>query len=35
MKIKNLEPLKERIQILEVMERYLDLYKVGASFKAC
>ncbi|WQV85508.1 DNA primase [Helicobacter pylori] len=35
MKITNLDPLKERIQILEVIERYLDLYKVGANFKAC
>lgn len=35
MKIVNLQPLKERIQIMEVLERYLDLYKVGASFKAC
>ncbi len=34
MKITNLQPLKERIQILEVLERYIDLYKVGASFKA-
>ncbi len=34
MKIKNLQPLKDRIQILEVLERYIDLYKVGASFKA-
>ncbi len=35
MKITNLDPLKERIQIMEVLERYIDLYKVGASFKAC
>lgn len=35
MKITNLEPLKERIQIVEVLERYLDLYKTGANFKAC
>ncbi|MGN8502378.1 DNA primase [Helicobacter pylori] len=35
MKIKNLDPLKEQIQILDVIERYLDLYKVGANFKAC
>ncbi|WQW53973.1 DNA primase [Helicobacter pylori] len=35
MKITNLEPLKERIQIVEVLERYLDLYKAGANFKAC
>ncbi len=34
MKITNLEPLKEHIQIMEVLERYIDLYKVGASFKA-
>ncbi|GAA9970834.1 hypothetical protein VN0935_15070 [Helicobacter pylori] len=34
MKITNLQPLKERVQIVEVLERYLDLYKVGASFKA-
>ncbi len=34
MKITNLQPLKDRIQILEVLERYIDLYKVGASFKA-
>lgn len=35
MKITNFEPLKERIQIVEVLERYLDLYKAGANFKAC
>ncbi|GAA9258658.1 hypothetical protein TH0127_15210 [Helicobacter pylori] len=35
MKIKNLEPLKDRIQIMEVLERHIDLYKVGANFKAC
>ncbi len=35
MKITNLEPLKERIQVVEVLERYLDLYKAGANFKAC
>ncbi len=34
MKITNLQPLKDRIQILEVLERYIDLYRVGASFKA-
>ncbi|WP_231175962.1 DNA primase [Helicobacter pylori] len=34
MKITNLDPLKERIQIMEVLECYIDLYKVGASFKA-
>ncbi|PDW30723.1 DNA primase [Helicobacter pylori] len=34
MKITNLEPLKERIVIMEVLERYLDLYKAGANFKA-
>ncbi|WRD74778.1 DNA primase [Helicobacter pylori] len=34
MKIKNLQPLKDRIQIMEVLERYIDLFKVGASFKA-
>ncbi|WP_131142531.1 DNA primase [Helicobacter pylori] len=35
MKIKNFEGLKDRIQIMEVLERYIDLYKVGANFKAC
>ncbi len=35
MRITNFEPLKERIQIMEVIERYIDLYKVGANFKAC
>ncbi|EMH27632.1 CHC2 zinc finger domain-containing protein, partial [Helicobacter pylori] len=35
MKITNFEPLKERVQIVEVLERYLDLYKAGANFKAC
>ncbi|MGL2857936.1 CHC2 zinc finger domain-containing protein, partial [Helicobacter pylori] len=35
MKITNLEPLKERIQIVEVLECYLDLYKACANFKAC
>ncbi|RKV15069.1 DNA primase [Helicobacter pylori] len=35
MKIKNFEGLKERIQIMEVLERYIDLYKAGANFKAC
>ncbi|MCQ2878348.1 DNA primase [Helicobacter pylori] len=35
MRITNFEPLKERIQIVEVLERYLDLYKAGANFKAC
>ncbi|WP_231231416.1 DNA primase [Helicobacter pylori] len=34
MKITNLQPLKDRIQIMEVLERCIDLYKVGASFKA-
>ncbi|ANT43111.1 DNA primase [Helicobacter phage Pt1293U] len=34
MKITNFEPLKERIQIVEVLERYMDLYKAGANFKA-
>ncbi len=34
MKITNLQPLKDRIQILEVLECYIDLYRVGASFKA-
>ncbi|WQW15286.1 DNA primase [Helicobacter pylori] len=34
MKIKNFEPLKERIQIMEVLENYIDLYKIGANFKA-
>ncbi|QQW98976.1 DNA primase [Helicobacter pylori] len=35
MKITNLAPLKDRIQIMEVLERYIDLHKVGANFKAC
>ncbi|MFB1280016.1 DNA primase [Helicobacter pylori] len=35
MKIKNFEGLKERIQIMEVLENYIDLYKIGANFKAC
>ncbi|WQT64025.1 DNA primase [Helicobacter pylori] len=35
MKITNFEPLKERIQIMEVLENYIDLYKIGANFKAC
>ncbi|WQT51201.1 DNA primase [Helicobacter pylori] len=35
MRITNLQPLKERIQIMEVLERYIDLFKVGSSFKAC
>ncbi len=35
MRITNLEPLKERIQIVEVLERYIDLYKAGVNFKAC
>ncbi|WP_120911411.1 DNA primase [Helicobacter pylori] len=35
MRITNFEPLKERIQIMEVLERYIDLFKVGANFKAC
>ncbi|WP_100977088.1 DNA primase [Helicobacter pylori] len=35
MKIKNFEVLKERIQIMEVLENYIDLYKIGANFKAC
>ncbi|MGN8445201.1 DNA primase [Helicobacter pylori] len=34
MKIKNFEGLKERIQIMEVLENYIDLYKLGANFKA-
>ncbi len=34
MKITNLQPLKERIQIMEVLENYMDLYKIGANFKA-
>ncbi|WP_367684362.1 DNA primase [Helicobacter pylori] len=34
MKITNFEPLKEHIQIMEVLERYLDFYKIGANFKA-
>ncbi|WRG58754.1 DNA primase [Helicobacter pylori] len=35
MRIINFEPLKERIEIVEVLERYMDLYKAGANFKAC
>ncbi|WP_240652943.1 CHC2 zinc finger domain-containing protein, partial [Helicobacter pylori] len=35
MKIKNFEGLKERIQIMEVLENYIDFYKIGANFKAC
>ncbi|PUD45029.1 DNA primase [Helicobacter pylori] len=35
MKITNFEPLKERIQIVEVLGRYLDLYKAGVNLKAC
>ncbi len=35
MKIKNFEGLKERIQIMEVLENYINLYKIGANFKAC
>ncbi len=35
MKIKNFEPLKDRIQIMEVLENYINLYKIGANFKAC
>ncbi len=35
MKITNLQPLKERIQIIDVLENYMDLYKSGANFKAC
>ncbi|GAA7214573.1 hypothetical protein HpBGD73_05930 [Helicobacter pylori] len=35
MKIKNFEGLKDRIQIMEVLENYIDLYKIGANFKAC
>ncbi|WQT20847.1 DNA primase [Helicobacter pylori] len=34
MRITNLQPLKDRIQIMEVLEAYIDLYKVGSSFKA-
>lgn len=34
MKFKNFEGLKERIQIMEVLERCIDLHRVGASFKA-
>ncbi len=34
MKITNFEPLKERIQIVEVLENYIDFYKIGANFKA-
>ncbi|GAA6788310.1 hypothetical protein BTM495_10310 [Helicobacter pylori] len=35
MKIINLDSLKERIQIMEVLERYIDLYRVGSNFRAC
>ncbi len=35
MKIINLEGLKERIQIMEVLENHIDLYRVGANFKTC
>ncbi|WQZ06045.1 DNA primase [Helicobacter pylori] len=35
MKIKNFEGLKERIQIMEVLECYIDLYKAGVNFIAC
>ncbi len=35
MKITNLQPLKDRIQIMEVLENYINLYKIGANFKAC
>ncbi|GAA7478218.1 hypothetical protein HpBHB16_14780 [Helicobacter pylori] len=35
MKITNLQPLKDRIQIMEVLENYIDFYKIGANFKAC
>ncbi|WQT03365.1 DNA primase [Helicobacter pylori] len=35
MKITNLQPLKDCIQIMEVLERYIDLHRVGSSFKAC
>ncbi|MGN8500919.1 DNA primase [Helicobacter pylori] len=34
MKIINFEPLKARIQIMEILERYLDFYKIGANFKS-
>ncbi|BDO46223.1 DNA primase [Helicobacter pylori] len=34
MKITNLQPLKDRIQIMEVLEAYIDLYKVGSSYRA-
>ncbi|GAA6780546.1 hypothetical protein BTM369_13030 [Helicobacter pylori] len=34
MRIKNFELLKERIEIMEVLERYIDLYKVGSNFRA-
>ncbi|RKU90380.1 DNA primase [Helicobacter pylori] len=35
MKIKNFEGLKERIQIMDVLENNINLYKIGANFKAC
>ncbi len=34
MKIKNFQGLNERIQIMEVLENHIDLYKIGANFKA-
>ncbi|WP_104687712.1 DNA primase [Helicobacter acinonychis] len=34
MRITNIEGLKEQINIVEVLEKYLDLSKAGANFKA-
>ncbi len=34
MRITNIQPLKDRILIMDVLERYIDLYRAGASFKA-
>ncbi|WP_104712538.1 DNA primase [Helicobacter cetorum] len=33
--IKNLELLKAQVNIVDVVERYLDLHKAGSSLKAC
>ncbi|WP_104748404.1 DNA primase [Helicobacter cetorum] len=33
--IKNFELLKAQVNIIEVVERYLDLHKAGSSLKAC
>ncbi len=32
--IKNLEALKEKVSVVEVLEKYMDLYKIGSNFKA-